>query len=101
MVTEAEIQGSGVFTQEMKALLIQLAEIINYARGVGKPIERITLSKRQWEPIRKDRKRNGWKVPRACGLIHYEDTEPSFDGVSLGAPSAAEFKSYIQEDLTL
>jgi hypothetical protein len=33
MVTKDEIQGSGVFTQEMKKLLMELAEMINYARA--------------------------------------------------------------------
>lgn len=99
MINTDEIKGSGVFTQEMKKLLLELARMINYTREGGKAVERIQLNKRQWEPIRKDRKRNGYKIPRACGFIHYADSEPSFDGVSLGAPSDREFRDYIQEDL--
>lgn len=99
MINPDEIKGSGVFTQEMKKLLLELAEMINYARGSGRNIESITLSRKQWEPIRKDRKRTLWSNPRPCGFIHYVDSEPSFDGVSLSAPSDRDFKEYIQQDL--
>lgn len=98
MITKEQIRSSGVFTQEMRKVLTELAEMINYARAGGKNIESITLSRKQWEPIRKDRKRNNWKIPRPCGFIHYEDSEPSFDGVNLSAPSAQDFREYIQED---
>lgn len=98
-VTNEQIQGSPVFTQEMKNLLLELNRIISYARAGGRNIESITLSKKQWEPIRKDRKRHKWSKPRDCGFIHYADSEPSFDGVHLAAPSATDFKDYIQKDI--
>lgn len=98
MITAAEIQGAANMTQEMKKLLIELLEIINYSRDAGRPVQRITLSRKQWEPIRKDRKRASWKEPRPCGLIHYEKEEPTFDGVRLGAPGSRELEQYIQEE---
>lgn len=98
-VTKDEIQSSPVFTNEMKALLVELREIIAYARDAGRPLQRISLSRKQWEPIRKDRKRSKWDVPRGCGLIHYASEEPTFDGVRLGAPSDRELQGYLQEDL--
>lgn len=98
-VTVEEIKGSPIFTQEMKKLLLELREMIDYSRKAGKPVESITLSRKQWEPIRKDRKRAKWDKPRDCGFIHYKDSEPSFDGVNLSAPSDKDFKDYMQEDL--
>lgn len=97
-VTVDEINANPNITNEMKGVLLELREMIDYSRKAGKPLESITLSKKQWEPIRRDRKRAKWNVPRGCGLIHYEDSEPSFDGVNLSAPSGQSFREYIQED---
>lgn len=98
-VSVEDIQGNPNITNEMKKLLLELREMIDYARKAGRNIESITLSRKQWEPIRKDRKRAKWDAPRGCGLIHYADSEPSFDSVNLSAPSDRDFKDYMQEDL--
>jgi hypothetical protein len=97
-VTMEEIKASGILTQEMKNLLEELNRIITYTREGGRELKVIHLNRKQWEPIRKDRRRAGWKEPRPCGLIHYKDSEPTFDGVTLRAPSSLELREYLQED---
>lgn len=97
-MNSSEINASAIFTQEMKATLMEINELIEYARLGGKPLQHIKLSVRQWEPIRKDRKRENWKIPRSCGLIHYEKDLPQFEGVILEPPSAAARNEYFQAD---
>lgn len=38
------------------------------------------------------------RIHPLCGFIHYADSEPTFDGVILGAPSDRQLQEYMQED---